>query len=290
MDEHMRETRLRGSAQFPFERYEMRTAQQLIHVACHWQEDAELLSIKSGKVLLQIDGKQQTLMAGDVACINPHQLHGIRGLTADTAYDAYVFPLQHLLFANAECDQLQYTHQLAEGKIGFPLLLPSESEACRLVQDILRLDQERPPAHQLMIKANLLLLIGALAQDNAFIPLQPSRQSDLCRTILDYIHHHYMEKCSVADIATTVGLSPSYFSAFFTRHFAQRYSDYLLSYRIEQADAMLLRTEKPITEIALATGFGSSSHFIQCFRKQKGVTPLVYRSQKSLAVGAMKRA
>lgn len=282
MNEQMKETRLRGNAHFPFERYEMRTDQQLISVACHWQDDAELLLVKSGKVLLQVEDRQLTLMPGDVACINPRQMHGIRGLTADTAYDAYVFSLQHLLFANDECDQLQYTHQLTEGKLGFPLLLPVGCEACRLVQDILRLDRERPPAHQLMIKADLLLLIAALARENAFVPLQPSRQSDLCRTIIDYIHHHYMEKCSVEDVAVTVGLSPSYFSAFFTRHFAQRYLDYLLGYRIEQAGALLLRTDKSITEIALATGFGSSSHFIQRFRRSKGVTPLVYRNQKKL--------
>lgn len=283
MDDRMRETRLRGSAHFPFERYAMRTSQQPISVACHWQEDTELLFVHHGQIALQVDQKQFTLSQGDAACINPQQLHSIRGLTLDTAYDAYVFPLPHLLFSQEEQNQLEYLRPLAEGKLGFPTLLPRCSEPCRLVQEILRLDREHPPCHQLHIKATLLQLIAVLAQENALIPMQFSRQSDLCRGILDYIHQHYGEQCSVEQVAHGVGLSPAYFSAFFTKHFAQRFSAYLLSYRLEQSCTLLLQTEKSITEIALVCGFSSSSHFIHRFRQSKGITPLAYRRSKGTA-------
>lgn len=279
MNEQMQETRLRGSIHFPFERYPMRTGQQLISVACHWQEDMELVAVHSGQVSLLLEGRRLLLSPGDVACINPCQPHSLRGLTMDTAYDAYVFPLKHLLFAQEEENQLQFTRLLAEGKLGFPPLLPPGSAAQSLVYAILQADRERPAAGQLQIKALLLQLIVTLAREKAFIPLEPSRQGDLCRTILSFIHQHYGGKCSVAQVAAACGLSPAYFSAFFTRHFAQRYSDYLLCYRLEQACALLLRTEQSITEIALATGFGSSSHFIQRFRQHKGITPLAYRHQ-----------
>lgn len=279
MNSSMQETRLRGSAHFPFERYDMQTHQAPIHVACHWQEDTELLSVRHGEIAILLEDELFSLQPGDVACINPHQLHGIRGCTADTAYDAYVFPISHLLFACEEQDQLQYTRQLSEGTLGFPRLLPQGTLACRLVQEVLALDRTRPAAYQLLIKAHLLQLIGALAQANAFVPRTPSRENDLCRAILTYIQQHYADACTVAEVALAVGLSPAYFSAFFSHHFAQHYSDYLLNYRMEQACSLLLHTDKSITDVAFLTGFHSSSYFIACFRRLKGITPLAYRRQ-----------
>lgn len=287
MNEQMQETRLRGKSDFPFERYVMRTGSQLIHVACHWQEDVELLSVSCGSVELMLDGTQHLLQSGDTVCITPCQLHALRGLTMDTAYDAYVFPLEHLLFLCEEQDQILYTRQLADRKLGFPFRLQNGSKPYQLVQEILCLDRERPVSHQLMIKAYLLQFIAALAQENAFVPMQPRRQGNLCREILSYIHHHYTEKCSVREVANAVGLSPTYFSAFFTHHFVQRYSDYLLNYRIEQASRLLLQSEQTITEIAHATGFGSSSHFVHQFRKCRGVTPLAYRNHQGTRPGWM---
>lgn len=43
---------------------------------------------------------------------------------------------------------------------------------------------------------------------------------------------------------------------------------------------MLTGTTCSVTEIALAAGFGSSSHFIQSFRVVKGVTPSIYRKMR----------
>lgn len=281
MNDRMQETRLRGSTHFPFERYDMQTqqGQGFIHVAYHWQEDTELLSVRHGKIDILLENEVISLCPGDVACINPRELHSIRGCTSDTAYDAYVFSISHLLFSCEEETQVQYTRQLADGTLGFPRLLPHNSQAALFVQEVLTLDRNHPVAYQLLIKATLLQLIGTLAQTHAFLPLAPNQENDLCRTILRYIQQHYADPCSVGDIASAVGLSSSYFSTFFSRHFFQHYTDYLLHYRIEQACACLLRTNMSITDIAFSTGFHSSSYFVACFRRLKGITPLAYRRE-----------
>lgn len=277
MNEQMRENRLRGNDVFPFVLYEMPSDGQPLSAAFHWQEDVEILAVNGGEIELTLDGASIILQAGMIVCINPGQLHSFRGMTPDAQCDIFIFPLQHLLFMSEDHDQRRYLRSLADGKLGFPLYLSENPIAPQIVRQIIRIHRRLPPAYEMETKALLLLLIVQLTQTDAFVTLRPTRHSDLCKDILTYIHRHYMEKLTVSDVATAVGISPTYFSTFFAQHFFQHFSEYLRCYRIEQACALLASTSMTVTDVALATGFSSGSHFIRQFRALKGVTPFTYR-------------
>ncbi|MCM1375147.1 MAG: AraC family transcriptional regulator [Muribaculum sp.] len=277
MNEEMRESRLRGNDIFPFVLYEMPSGGQPLSAAFHWQEDVEILAVNGGEIELTLDGASSILRAGMIVCINPGQIHGFRGVTPDAHCDIFIFPLQHLLFMSEDHDQRRYLRFLADGKLGFPLYLSENPTALQIVRQIIRIHRQLPPAYEMETKALLLLLIVQLIQTDAFVPLRPTRHSDLCKEILSYIHQHYMEKLTVSDVATAVGISPTYFSTFFAQHFFQHFSEYLRCYRIEQACVLLASTSMTVTDVAMATGFSSGSHFIRQFRAVKGVTPFAYR-------------
>ena len=52
---------------------------------------------------------------------------------------------------------------------------------------------------------------------------------------------------------------------------------YMNKKRLETAENLLLSTEKKVHEIALATGFENTNHFIHLFKKEYGATPQAYR-------------
>lgn len=277
MNEQMRESRLRGNDAFPFVLYEMPSGGQPLSAAFHWQEDVEILAVNDGEVELTLEGTSIILQAGMIVCINPGQLHGFRGVTPDAQCDIFIFPLQHLLFMHEDHDQRRYLRSLADGKLGFPLYLSEKPISLQIVRQIIRIHKQLPPAYEMATKALLLQLIVQLTQTDAFVPLRPTRHSDLCKEILTHIRQHYMEKLTVSDVAAAVGISPTYFSTFFVQHFFQHFSEYLRCYRIEQACALLASTSMTVTDVALATGFSSGSHFIRQFRAEKGLTPFAYR-------------
>lgn len=279
MNERMRENRLRGSDAYPFALYQMPYANQPLAAAFHWQDDVEILSMKSGETELTLEGTVTILHAGEIVCINPGQLHGFHGITPDAACDILIFPLEHLLFAREDHDQNRFLRPLADGKYGFPLHLPEEPAVRQLILQAIELQKQRPAAYEMITKSLLLQFIAQLAQADAFVPLRPTRHGDICKEILNFIHLHYMEKLTVPEVAAAVGISPTYFSTFFSEHFFQHFAEYLRGYRIEQACTMLVSTSMSITEIALATGFSSGSHFICHFRKARGITPLAYRKK-----------
>ena len=59
---------------------------------------------------------------------------------------------------------------------------------------------------------------------------------------------------------------------------------YLLEWRITKALRILVETELPISEVALATGFSIQSHFATAFKKKVGLLPKAYRHEKGAAV------
>jgi len=277
----IKENRLRGTLAFPIVLYEVAHRTRPFATEFHWQEDVEVLSIKHGDFKLLLDGKLLTLHPGDIIFINPGQLHFFRALNQDAECDIFIFPLQHLLFECEDHDQQKFVRPLSEGTIGFPTYLPEDAELQQLIRNIIHLQKQKPPVYELMTKALLLQLIGTFAQQNAFVPLYPTKQTDVCKQILTYIHQHYMQKITTAEISAAVGISPTYFSTFFANNFLQNFSEYLNQYRIEQACNLLANSTLTITDIALETGFCSSSHFIQHFREAKGITPYAYRKQIS---------
>ena len=59
---------------------------------------------------------------------------------------------------------------------------------------------------------------------------------------------------------------------------------YIKEYRLEQAAVELVRSGKPITEIAQHAGYDNASKFSESFKKRYGKTPSRYRADKKDAV------
>ena len=94
-----------------------------------------------------------------------------------------------------------------------------------------------------------------------------------------YIHSNYEENLSVADIATQVHLSPSYFAAAFRQHTGYTVKVYLNAVRLYRAAKMLQDSKVSITEIAHATGFSSQQLFTRNFSQMYGMSPTKFRAK-----------
>lgn len=275
---NMYENCSRGCDAYPIVLYHMPNEQYVLSTPFHWQDDVEILHITNGEITLSLDGKRYLCHNGEVVCINPGQLHSFNANTSDASCDIFIFPLEHLLFAHEDHDQEKLLRPLMDGRYGFPLYLEKKAKQ-RFLQAV-HLQKEHPIAYEMQTKALLLQMIALISQQNAFIQLHPTKQNDICKQIILYIQQHYTEKLQILQIATAIGISPTYFSTYFTEHFDQTFSTYLCSFRVNRACALLKATSLSVAEIALSVGFGSESHFIRNFHKIMGLTPLTYRRSK----------
>jgi signal transduction histidine kinase/AraC-like DNA-binding protein/ABC-type sugar transport system substrate-binding protein/ActR/RegA family two-component response regulator len=99
----------------------------------------------------------------------------------------------------------------------------------------------------------------------------------LVRQAMAYIHEHYGDSISRADLARHVALSEDYLTACFRKELGVTPIAYLNRYRVHQARQLLTDTDKSITEIALQVGFSDSGYFSRVFRREVGLSPEAYR-------------
>lgn len=88
---------------------------------------------------------------------------------------------------------------------------------------------------------------------------------------------------SSTEIARKVGLSVRNLERLFQRHTGQTPARYYKTLRLEQARDLLLHTSLSNVEIAIATGFCTSSHFSACYREQFGHSPSSERQRDAVS-------
>lgn len=94
--------------------------------------------------------------------------------------------------------------------------------------------------------------------------------------LLDVVSH--MEEniefpLSQSDLAKTVGLSTRQLERLFRKYLDRTPTRYYLELRLNRARTLLLQTSMSVLNVALASGFGSASHFSKCYREYFGRTP-----------------
>jgi two-component system response regulator YesN len=72
-------------------------------------------------------------------------------------------------------------------------------------------------------------------------------------------------------------MSESHFMSFFKQTTGQSFMAYLNHCRIERAEALLIKTEKSMSEVSQEMGFCDQSYFGTVFRRLVGMTPAAYR-------------
>lgn len=97
------------------------------------------------------------------------------------------------------------------------------------------------------------------------------------RLVIDYIEANLGDDLSIAMLARIADRSLHHFSEAFRQSTGTPPHRYIIIRRIERAKILLLSTDLPIAQIALAVGFASQSHFGATFRAMTGVTPLRFR-------------
>lgn len=99
------------------------------------------------------------------------------------------------------------------------------------------------------------------------------------RNALKLMQRHVEDTISIAEIAEKVGMSPRQLERLFLRYLQTSPARYYLSLRIDRARELLLYSDRPVLEVAIAAGFTSTSHFAHWFKKLQGVRPSQLRGR-----------
>lgn len=100
------------------------------------------------------------------------------------------------------------------------------------------------------------------------------------RSLLRLMRSNIEEPLGIEELADYVGLSRRRIERLFQSHLETTPSRYYLELRITHARRLLLQSSISISNIAVACGFVSSTHFSHCFKDFFGVSPSQARQQQ----------
>jgi signal transduction histidine kinase/DNA-binding LacI/PurR family transcriptional regulator/DNA-binding response OmpR family regulator len=91
-----------------------------------------------------------------------------------------------------------------------------------------------------------------------------------------FLHAHYKEPLSRADVASYVGVSERHLSRCFQQEIGLSPMTYLNRLRVKMAKTLLDARQHSITDIAIEVGFSTGGYFSRVFREEEGLSPREY--------------
>lgn len=96
---------------------------------------------------------------------------------------------------------------------------------------------------------------------------------------MNYIRSHIYDAISLPDVAACVHRSVSYVSKLFSKELGVHVSAYITRCKLEEAQTLLIYTEKSLSRISSDLCFSSQSYFQNLFKEAFQVTPAQFRRQ-----------
>ena len=113
----------------------------------------------------------------------------------------------------------------------------------------------------------------------AGLPAHSYHQDEQVQTVRAWIHEHFRESTSLAELAEKVHLSPRQLQRRFTNTLGEPPLQYLQRVRIEAARKMLERGTNNLTQLAEQVGYQDVSSFSRLFKRHTGLSPSHYRQR-----------
>lgn len=226
--------------------------------------------VESGSGILEYDGTQRPLQAGDCVfldCRRPY-LHR----TGDD--------LWRLRWAHFYGPNMGGIYKKYEERGGQPAFRTAQPQRYRaLLQELYALAGSDDYVRDMQICARLFDLLTLLMEES----WHPDRgrisrgKRQSVQEIKDYLDAHYTEKITLDALAERFYINKFYLTRVFKEQFGQSVNGYLVQLRITQAKRMLRFTDNSMETIAQECGLHDANYFARLFKKIEGVTPGEYR-------------
>ena len=259
---------------------EMQTGPQE-EARAHQHPYMEFFYFKSGKGVLECDGREEAFRAHDIVVVNAGREHCLYSENGEEPLMYYNFTVDRLNLGGA-------THNgISENAVEHHSFGDGENAISFTIRQILsELQNEQCDYYSKVQALFTVLLIDLIRLFQAPRAVEESTHKINTRKLLlqtkSYIEMHYAESLSLEQLTRISLMQKSYFMHQFKKYFGTSPIRYLNQVRIENAKLLLINTDKPVTEIAADVGFNTPAYFSEMFLRDVGFTPSAYRNRNSL--------
>ncbi len=246
----------------------------------HYHDYIELLYAIDADAYVWINGKKFNFRSGDLIIINSKEPH-TDSFLRESFFICIKFSPQILYADENSLFEFKYVQPFLSDNSHHKIFTKEDFPDCdihKLIIEIMEEWKNKGPAYELIIRSNILKIFAGIfrhfSDNNAL--MGEAKITPVLKKAIKYIDENFAS-VSEADVARYCNLSYNHFSFMFKNTMGKSFKDYISFLRLQEAEKLLLSTNKSITEIAAETGFSTSSYFTATFKKHKGVTPKAFR-------------
>ncbi|WP_428943086.1 AraC family transcriptional regulator [Pantoea sp. FN060301] len=232
----------------------------------------EVMFIRSGSGIYNIDGRGYNVKQGDILLFNANVLH-----------DESPVPSEDLLIFSCGVVQLKVD--------GLPMNVLTTRAQSAVMPCGEFYDEIRQLFDQIWSHVNSKRLYSAEIADN-FLgillllcrniwtenkPQQESTSILLGQRVKDYIDDHYKEDIALSKITAAMNMNHFYLAHVFKAYSGYSPKHYQTRRRIGEAQNLLLSTNLGVTEVANAVGYDNVNNFHRIFHNLVGIPPARYK-------------
>lgn len=283
----LKEDREHGDVMFPLAAYWVELPAGAHVLDTHWHEEAEFFLLLEGEILFQVDTDYFPLRPGEAVFIESGDIHAAYVLSeTPIRFCALVFHPD--LLASAQYDTIQQTVilPLQEKRQSFPRhmtsAIPWQAELLGHLERMLEAYDHKMPGFEAFMKGTLLIMLSQIAAPGRSVNHSQSEGADntkidRLKKVILYIQDNYQERIRTRDLSELIPMSEGQFCRFFKSMTRKTPVDYINSYRVRQAAALLQQSDRKISDIAMDVGFDNVSYFIKVFRTAMNCSPSEFR-------------
>lgn len=249
----------------------------------HYHPEYELTWILKGKGRRIVGDSYESFAEGDLVLMGPllphtwvsdkHKKESCKALVIQ-------FPASFIEPLLQYPEMKDIARLLARSRPGLAFSISRHKELQELLIGIEEKESVGSFTSLLLVLQKLSLLKPSFLATDHFHSIKGNENQARINKVFQYVQKEFRGQVSIQKAASFLHLSESAFCKFFKRTSGKTFSDYVNDIRIGHACQLLLETDKPIGEIATASGYESLTYFNRVFLKKKGVRPGELRKHK----------
>lgn len=243
----------------------------------HWHKNIEIDYVLSGDLWFMANNEEGVIRDGEYIVINNDDIHQTCGKEPSENVK-YLVVLYSYNFIKA------YFEDFESFSFNVDNNPEAKAEIKRQLDGIVKCVEEQGDFTELKITAAmteiLIQLFTKCMEERAKThPEAENEELEYAKKAIDYIKLNFKERITLGEIASHVGLTPTYFSRYFKQNTRKTFKQYLNLVRLEHALRDIQTNGISETRAAIENGFPSVKAFIAAFKSVYNCTLSEYVRQ-----------
>ncbi len=225
--------------------------------------------VVSGKGSITVNNKRYSYIKGDFLCLRPNTVLHYNADKKDP------FSLYWIEFLSSSMEKVLTEMGFSEDNA---VIHFDDKKILNQFKKIHTSTKNNSLAGMLSSVSALFSLMSYVISINDTPPLKEKNNVDVyVDKAIWFIENNFSQEIGIRDVAEHVYLSRHYLTRIFTKKLQISPIEYLMRFRINQAQNMLVSSKLSVKDVAIHCGFNSPSNFAMQFKAITGITPSEYR-------------